>query len=58
MVSETKKNDSFPGSQFFLDGFGTPFRLDRKLNGVGGGGGGVGALCFSLEMTFLQKLLL
>ena len=42
MVSETKKNDSFPGSQFFLDGFGTPFRLDRKLNGGGGGGGGVG----------------
>ena len=35
MVSETKKDDSFPGSQFFLYGFGTPFRLDRNLNGGG-----------------------
>ena len=35
MVSETKKDDSFPGSQFFLDGFGTPFRLDRNVNGGG-----------------------
>ena len=30
MISETKVDDSFPDGQFFLDGFGTPFRLDRK----------------------------
>ena len=28
MTSETKVDDSFPDSQFFLDGFGTPLRLD------------------------------
>ena len=35
MISETKVDDSFPGSQFFLDGFGTPFRLNRNRNGGG-----------------------
>ena len=33
MISETKVDDSFPDGQFFLDGFGTPFRLDRNRNG-------------------------
>ena len=32
MISETKAEDSFPDGQFFLDGFGTPFRLDRNRN--------------------------
>ena len=33
MISEIKADDSFPDGQFFLDGFGTPFRLDRNRNG-------------------------
>ena len=32
MISETKADNSFPDGQFFLDGFGTPFRLDRNRN--------------------------
>ena len=35
MISETKVDDFFPDGQFFLDGFGTPFRLDRNRNGGG-----------------------
>ena len=35
MISETKVDDSFPDGQFFLDGFGKPFRLDRNRNGGG-----------------------
>ena len=35
MISKTKVENSFPNGQFFLDGFGTPFRLDRNRNGVG-----------------------
>ena len=33
MISKTKVDDSFPNSQFLLDGFGTPFRLNRNRNG-------------------------
>ena len=35
MILETKVDDSFPDGQFFLDGFGTPFRLDRNRTGGG-----------------------
>ena len=35
MISETKVDDSFPDGQFFLDGFGTPFSIDRNRNGGG-----------------------
>ena len=35
MISETKVDDSFPCDQFFLDSFGTPFRLGRHRNGGG-----------------------
>ena len=35
MISETKVDDSFPDGQLFLDGFGTPLRLDRNRNGAG-----------------------
>ena len=35
MISETKVDDSFPNGQFFLDGFGTPFRLNLNKNGSG-----------------------
>ena len=35
MISETKVDDSFPYGQFFLDGSGTPFRLNRNQNGGG-----------------------
>ena len=50
MISETKIDDSFPDGQFFLDGFGTSFRLDQNRNGRG--------INFSLGMTYLQKLIL
>ena len=33
MTSKTKVDDSFQDSQVLLDGFGTPFRLDRSRNG-------------------------
>ena len=35
LVSETKVDPSFPSSQFAMDGFSFPFRLDR--NSLGGG---------------------
>ena len=35
MITETKLDDSFPASQFFKQGFCTPFRLDRNKNGGG-----------------------
>ena len=33
MITETKLDDSFPASQLFIQGFCTPFRLDRNKNG-------------------------
>ena len=33
MITETKLDDSFPASQFFIQGFWTPFRLDQNKNG-------------------------
>ena len=37
MVSKTKIVDNFPGHmprvQFFIDGFATPYRLDRTAKG-------------------------
>ena len=35
MISESKIDDSFPDSRFFLDGYSTPYRLDRNRNGGG-----------------------
>ena len=35
LISETKLNSSFPLNQFHIDGFTTPYRLDR--NQIGGG---------------------
>ena len=35
LVSETKINYSFPIGNFLIDGFSTPYRLDRKSNGAG-----------------------
>ena len=35
MITKTKLDDSFPVSQFEIDGFSTPFRLDRNKNGGG-----------------------
>ena len=35
IVTETKVDDSFPASQFKIDGFSLPFRLDRTSNGGG-----------------------
>ena len=31
VVSEIKLDETFPRSQFTIDGFSTPFRLDRNL---------------------------
>ena len=35
VVVETKLDDTFPDSQFFIEGYSTPFRLDRNRNGGG-----------------------
>ena len=35
MISETKVNNSFADDQFFIDSFGTPFRLNQNRNGGG-----------------------
>ena len=35
MITETKLDDSFPASQFSIQGFCTPFILDRNKNGGG-----------------------
>ena len=35
IVSETKLDDSFPLSQFYIDGYSKPFRMDRNRNGGG-----------------------
>ena len=35
MISESKLDDTFPTSQFLIDSFPEPFRLDRTRNGVG-----------------------
>ena len=35
MVGETELDDSFPVSQFNVEGFSAPFRLDRNKNGGG-----------------------
>ena len=35
MVTETKLDNSLPVSQFEIDGFSTPFRLDQNKNGGG-----------------------
>ena len=35
IITETKLDDLFPVSQFEIDGFSTPFRLDRNKNGGG-----------------------
>ena len=35
MLSETKVDHSLPDCQFFLDGFGSPSRLDRNRNSGG-----------------------
>ena len=33
MVSKTKIDDTFPESQFLIEGFSKPFRLDRTAKG-------------------------
>ena len=33
MISETKIDDTFPESQFLIEGFSKPFRLDRTAKG-------------------------
>ena len=35
IISETKLDDSFPTSQFELNGFGTPYRYDKNSKGGG-----------------------
>ena len=35
MISETKVDHCFPDGQLLLDGFGTPFCLDRNRNSGG-----------------------
>ena len=33
VVCKTKLNETFPSSQFHMDGFSLPYRLDRNRNG-------------------------
>ena len=35
LISEAKIDSSFPSVQFYLQGYATPYRLDRNANGVG-----------------------
>ena len=35
MISESKLDYSFPDTQFLIEGFGKPFRLDQNGNGGG-----------------------
>ena len=35
MISETKIDDSFPATQFYIDGYSPPYRLDRNCDGGG-----------------------
>ena len=35
MISEAKLDESFPESQFLMDGFTPPYRMDRNTNGGG-----------------------
>ena len=35
IINETKLDASFPVNQFFINGFSTPYRLDRNRNGGG-----------------------
>ena len=35
MISETKIDDTFPDSQFLIEGFSVPYRLDRTAKGRG-----------------------
>ena len=35
MISETKINDTFPDSQFLIEGFSVPYRPDRTAKGGG-----------------------
>ena len=35
LISETKIDNAFPWSQFFVPGYSVPFRLDRTGNGGG-----------------------
>ena len=34
MILETKLGDTFPIDQSTLEGFASPFRIDRKLKGI------------------------
>ena len=36
ILVETKLDDTYPTEQFLIEGFRTPFRLDRNRNGGGG----------------------
>ena len=35
LISETKTDSSFPSVQFHLEGYATPYRLDKNANGSG-----------------------
>ena len=35
VVCETKLDETFPSSQFHMDGFSLPYRIDRNRNGGG-----------------------
>ena len=45
LITETKLDNSFPEAQFHIEGFASPYRLDRNANG--------GAFYYMFEKTFL-----
>ena len=36
IIGESKLDDTFPSSQFLIDGYAEPFRRDRNVQGGGG----------------------
>ena len=48
LISETKIDNTFPKSQFEIQGYSPPFRLDRNAHGVG--------FFFMQEVIFLVNL--
>ena len=35
IITESKLDDTFPNTQFLIDGYAPPFRIDRSMNGGG-----------------------
>ena len=56
VLTETKLDESFPTSQFLIDGYSIPYRLDRNRFG-GGRGGFLSMLLMIFLVSLLQNIL-